>query len=55
MSIRRIIFEAFYLLTLCCVGLYSGYYLSVLAIEGLNKAAGYMFTVFHDTMMSDER
>jgi hypothetical protein len=53
-SIGRIIYEIVYWTVLFIVGIYSGYYISRLSIEVLNKTGGFFVPVFHDTNMSQE-
>lgn len=45
----RIFCEIIYLLIIVVVGGFSGYYISRLGIEGLNKSYGYITKAFHHT------
>lgn len=54
MSIGKLIFETFYILTIMVGGVGFGIFLSRSGIEYLNRKAGFMINAFHETTMNSE-
>lgn len=54
MSIPKLIFETFYMLTILVVGVGSGLLISNAGINYLVKKAGFMINAFHETTMNSD-